>query len=73
MLKNCLRYCEIKASLAMRKLFTDERGEVNVVAIVVLIAVAVVLALLLKDRLAELIKTMMTNITSKAGEALNDA
>lgn len=73
MLKNCLRYCGIKASLAMRKLFTDERGEVNVVAIVVLIAVAVVLALLLKDRLAELIKSMMTSITSKAGEALNDA
>lgn len=60
-----------KARNAMQKLFTDERGEVNVVAIVVLIAVAVVLALLFKEQIAGLIKALIGNITNKANEALN--
>ncbi len=58
---------------AARKFFTNERGDVNVVAIVVLIAVAVVLALLLKDQLANLIRNMISAITGKANTALNDA
>lgn len=68
-----LSYLSLKAKLAMRKLLTDESGEVNVVAIVVLIAVAVVLALLLKDQIAELIRNLIGQITGKASEALNDA
>jgi len=73
MLYNCLSFYGLKAKLAMKKFFTNERGEVNVVAIVVLIAVAVVLALLLKDQIATLIRTLIGNITTKAGEALEDA
>ena len=63
----------MKAKLAMKKFFSNERGEVNVVAIVVLIAVAVVLALLLKDEIAGLIRSLIGDITDKAGEALEDA
>lgn len=68
-----LSYLGLKAKLAMHKLLTDESGEVNVVAIVVLIAVAVVLALLLKDQIAGLIRSLISQITGKASEALNDA
>ena len=73
MLLNCLNFYGFKAKNALKKFFSNERGDVNVVAIVVLIAVAVVLALLLKDQLANLIKTMIGQITDKAGQALNDA
>ena len=52
------------------KFFYEESGEVNVVAIVVLIAVAVVLALLFKDQIAGLITSMIEAITGKASEAL---
>lgn len=68
-----LSYWGLKAKLAIRKLLTDESGEVNVVAIVVLIAVAVVLALLFKEQIAGLIERLIGNIETKAGEALNDA
>ena len=68
-----LSYLGLKAKLAIRKLLTDESGEVNVVAIVVLIAVAVVLALLFKEQIAGLIERLIGNIETKAGEALNDA
>lgn len=73
MLYNCLSFYGMKAKLAMKKFFSNERGEVNVVAIVVLIAVAVVLALLLKDEIAGLIRSLIGDITDKAGEALEDA
>ena len=68
-----INYFGLKAKLAMKKFFTNERGEVNVVAIVVLIAVAVVLALLLKEQIAGLIRDLVGKITEKAGTALDDA
>ncbi len=66
-------YLGFKAKMAMQKFFTKENGEVNVVAIVVLIAVAVVLALLLKDQIAGVIRRLIQQIESKAGQALTDA
>lgn len=68
-----INYFGLKAKMALRKFMSNERGEVNVVAIVVLIAVAVVLALLLKEELAALIRKLIGEITGKAGEALTDA
>lgn len=58
------------------KVFIDsflhqERGAVDIVAIVILIAVAVVLALLFKDGITDVVKNMIENISNKANEALN--
>ncbi len=61
----------LKAKNAMRKFLTNERGEVNVVAIVVLIAVAVVLALFFKEQIGKLIGDLIDNITTKANDALD--
>lgn len=55
------------------KFTNDERGEVNVVAIVVLIGVAVLLAILFKEKVAELITSLFNTITGKAGGAVSDA
>lgn len=49
----------------------NERGDVNVVSIVVLIAVAVVLAVLLKDALKTLITNLIGQITGKTNEVFN--
>lgn len=53
----------------VRDAFTDETGDVNVVAIVVLIGVAVVLALFFKDKIVDLLKTLFTGIEGNAGES----
>lgn len=50
---------------AVRKVkdaFTDETGDVNVVAIVVLIGIAVGLALLFKDKIIEILNKLFGNI-----------
>ena len=54
-----------KAKMAAQKALKDERGDVNVVAIVVLIAVAVMLALLFKNQIEQLITNLIGGITSK--------
>lgn len=58
------------------KVFIDsflhqERGAVDIVAIVILIAVAVVLAIVFKDGITKVVKNMIENISNKANEALN--
>ena len=54
------------AKIKVKQLFTDEKGEVNIVAIVVLIGIAVILALAFKDKivdvLGDLFKQVDTNI-----------
>ena len=50
----------------------DERGEVNVVAIVVLIGVAVLLAILFKNQVSALITTLFEKITGTAGGAVTN-
>lgn len=62
----------LRAKATMRKVFSDERGDVNVVSIVVLIAVAVVLAILLKDQLSGLISRFIGSIGDKADTILTE-
>lgn len=62
----------IKAKIAMDEFLYGEKGEVNVVAIVVLIAVAVVLALFFKDRIAEILGDLLDSIGGKAATAIDD-
>lgn len=68
---NLIGYMGLRARLAWHKFFTDERGDVNVVAIVVLIAVAVILAVTLKNQLSGLIDTLVQGITTSAKTKLD--
>lgn len=61
-------YLNMKSKLV--NFMSEERGDVNVVAIVVLIGVAVMLAILLKDQLSNLITNFMTSVTGKANTVL---
>ena len=48
----------------------DERGDVNVVSIVVLIGVAIVLAVVFKKQASKLIKDLFSKITTNAENAI---
>ena len=51
-------------------LFKDESGEVNIVAIVILIGIAVVLALFFKEQIQALLERLFTTIGNKADDAV---
>lgn len=50
---------------------SDERGDVNVVSIVVLIGVAIVLALLFRKGIAKILNSLLNSIASKANSAMS--
>jgi len=54
----------------VRSLMTNERGDVNVVAIVVLIGVAVVLAIIFKDAVKGIITSLLDAIKGNAEDAI---
>ncbi len=56
----------------VKDVFTDETGDVNVVAIVVLIGVAVALALFFKDQIAGILETLFDNIDTEAGKSTTE-
>lgn len=58
------------AKMKLKKLFSDEKGEVNIVAIVVLIGIAVLLALIFKDQIVSLLETLFGTITENANDAV---
>ena len=59
------------AKMKLRDLFTDEKGEVNIVAIVILIGIAVILALMFTDQIKARLETLFGTITKKATDAFN--
>lgn len=69
-MSNLMMRAAFAAQRKLEKFMYNEKGEVNIVTIVVLIGVAVVLALILKDRLIELINTLMNNIDAGAANAI---
>lgn len=58
------------AKFKVRQLFTDEKGEVNIVAIVVLIGIAVLLALVFREQIEGLLDTLFKSITQSATDAV---
>ena len=58
------------AKMKLRDLFTDEKGEVNIVAIVILIGIAVILALIFKDQIKALLETLFGTITNNVTDAV---
>ena len=54
----------------LKNLFTDEKGEVNIVAIVVLIGIAVLLALIFKEQISGLITSLINTIKGQAEDAV---
>ncbi len=71
MLQNMLIMANI-AKMKLKDLFTDEKGEVNIVATVVLIGVAVLLAIVFKDQIGNLLTNLLNTINGNASTVVND-
>ncbi len=54
----------------LSKLFKDEKGEVNVVAIVVLIGIAIALAIIFRKAIGSLLTDLINMIRGKAQDAI---
>jgi len=61
------------AKMKLRQFFSDEKGEVNIVTIVVLIGIAVLLALIFKEQIEGLLETLFGTITENANSAVGGA
>lgn len=54
----------------VNEFLTDEKGEVNIVAIVVLIGIAIILAVFFKKEIIELLKNLFKTINTQATNAI---
>ncbi|MDR0446823.1 MAG: flagellin-like protein [Oscillospiraceae bacterium] len=54
----------------LRAFFTKENGEVNIVAIVVLIGIAIVLAILFRSQITRLLNTLFGQVEETAKDAI---
>lgn len=61
----------LMAYLKVENFFKKEDGEVNIIAIVVLIGIAILLALIFKDRISDLINSLFDTIDTNAQNAVN--
>lgn len=72
MLSYALIYMQVKAGAAVKEFFRDEKGAVDIVAIVILIGIAVILAVVFKNSIKKLIENLLDTIGKKATEAVSN-
>lgn len=63
----------LRAKIQMAHILSDESGEVNIVATVLLIGIAVILAVFFKDQIMDLLESLFRTITSSATDAVSPA
>ncbi|MBS4967311.1 MAG: flagellin-like protein [Lachnospiraceae bacterium] len=59
-----------KARIKFEGFLRDERGDVNIVSIVVLIGIAVLLAIFFQDQIKALLKSLFDTISTNAGNVV---
>lgn len=64
------KYLGLKAKEKVADFFTKENGDVNVVSIVFLIGIAVVLAIVFKDKAKALVESLMGTVSKKDTDAI---
>ncbi len=62
----------LAAKLSLAQKFNEEKGEVNIVAIVVLIGIAVLLAIFFREQIQGLLESLFKTITGTATDAVTD-
>ncbi len=66
---NMLNMFLLTLKLRAEEFFTNEDGDTNIVSMVVLIGIAVLLAIVFKDAIAELIQNLLDAISGNATDA----
>ncbi len=67
-----LMFLALSAKLKAVDLLTDEKGEVNIVATVILIAIAVLLAVYFKREITDVVKGLFNTINPKVDGLKSD-
>ena len=62
----------LAAKFALTQRLKNEKGEVNIVAIVILIGIAVLLALFFKDKIKDLLNNLFNGINQTANNVIHD-
>lgn len=62
----------VAAKVKLNRFLRNEKGDVNIVSIVVLIGIAVLLAIVFKDAIGELLTDLLETIKGNATGAVND-
>jgi flagellin-like protein len=70
-MKNTLYFSKIWLSAKLGRFIKDERGEVNIVATIILLGIAVLLAVAFREQIGELVDKIFTKISGK-GEKLTE-
>ena len=70
-MKNALYFSKIWLSAKLGRFIKDERGEVNIVATIILLGIAVLLAVAFREQIGELVSDIFTKISGK-GEKLTE-
>ena len=66
-----VHYFATKAAMKFHDFFSKENGEVNIVAIVVLIGIAVLLAIVFRGAITNLLNSLFGTIENNAQNAIN--
>ena len=66
---NMLNLYLLPLKLKVKEFFTNEEGDTNIVSMVVLIGIAVLLAIVFKDAIADLIDKLLESIGNNATDA----
>mgnify|MGYP000986086074 CR=1 FL=1 len=66
-----LKHMAFCAKVKVMDMLTDESGDVNIVSIVVLIGIAVLLAVIFKDKIAALLDSLFNTIDKTANDAVS--
>ena len=61
----------VAAQCKMQEFFKKEDGDVNIVSIVVIIGIVILLAVVFKDAIGNLLKSMFGTIESGANDVIN--
>lgn len=69
-MRDFFRKIAVSAQLKFREFVTKENGEVNIVAIVVLIGIAVILAIIFRKAIANLLNRLFGTIENNATNAI---
>lgn len=72
MLLNTVKMLPVILGARLRGFLTREDGEVNIVAIVVLIGIALVLAILFRKQIQELLEKLFKSINANADKAVSE-
>lgn len=70
-MKNALYFSKIWLSTKLGRFIKDERGEVNIVATIILLGIAVLLAVAFRKQIGGLVSDIFTKISGK-GEKLTE-